>query len=72
MAPETSLSDFSQSYIHYDEGHNVMGTSAAMIVLSAAVVAFRFWARVRKQMNLGVDDWLMLMSLVRLPYYSDN
>ena len=35
-------------------------------VVSPLIVAIRFWARLRNGANLGIDDWLILLSLVRL------
>jgi hypothetical protein len=40
--------------------------SVAFTVLAAVIVALRFFARWKKCVHLGTDDWLMLVSLVLL------
>ncbi|KAJ3455464.1 hypothetical protein MRS44_016946 [Fusarium solani] len=36
-----------------------------MIPVATVIVGVRFWARWRKRMHIGIDDWLILISLVR-------
>lgn len=35
-------------------------------VVSPLIVAIRFWSRLRTSAKLGVDDWVILLSLVRV------
>ncbi|KAL6365162.1 hypothetical protein LRP88_01143 [Fusarium phalaenopsidis] len=59
----TSPSDFPPEFLEYDEGARVVGVCAAMIPVATIIVAVRFWSRWRKRINIGIDDWLILISL---------
>lgn len=61
----TSPSDFPPEFLKYDEGARVVGVCAAMIPVATIIVAVRFWSRWRKRITIGIDDWLILISLVR-------
>ncbi|KAJ3531156.1 hypothetical protein NM208_g9006 [Fusarium decemcellulare] len=61
LQPEPS--DFSSEFLEYDDGATVVGVCIAMIAFSVAVVSVRIWARSRKHIRLGLDDWLALLSL---------
>jgi hypothetical protein len=75
MAPQSSASDpsaqaaalakFPPSYVNYNHGGQLLGVAIAMLPLTAAAVAGRFWARKTRNMPWAVDDWLALASLVR-------
>lgn len=45
-------------------GDGVKAVSAVFAVLTAIVVALRFWARRRQKAPLLADDWLMVPTLV--------
>lgn len=75
---DTSLSSAERSYLLQLESYaaeqnleqdlrpNVRALSVAFTVLAAAVVGLRFLARQRQGAPYGVDDWLILVSLVLL------
>jgi hypothetical protein len=45
---------------------NLIITSSVMGCLAIAAVALRFWARKMRKMNMGADDILSFVGLVRL------
>ncbi|KAJ4213727.1 hypothetical protein NW759_010724 [Fusarium solani] len=59
----TSASDLPPEVLAYVEGARVVGVCAAMIPVATVIVAVRFWSRWRKRINIGIDDWLILISL---------
>ncbi|KAH7243824.1 hypothetical protein B0J15DRAFT_565160 [Fusarium solani] len=63
MTATPDPSDFPPEFLEYDEGATLVGVCAAMIPVATVIVGVRFWARWRKQMHIGIDDWLILISL---------
>ncbi|KAM0304697.1 hypothetical protein HYE67_001627 [Fusarium culmorum] len=49
--------------LNYDQGAPLVIVSSVAIPFALAVVAVRVWARHRKQMRIGIDDWFILVSL---------
>lgn len=52
--------------LNYDQGAPLVIVSSVAIPFALAVVVVRVWARHRKQMRIGIDDWFILVSLVRV------
>jgi hypothetical protein len=46
--------------------HYVLVTACVLGPLTVAMLFARLWVRVRMQRNAGLDDWLMLASLVSI------
>lgn len=59
------LSQFSQEYIDYDQGPAVVGVSIAVGLLALASVGLRLWARRMKRVALGIEDYLIIVCVVR-------
>ena len=59
------LSQFSPEYIDYDEGPAVVGVSVAVGLLALASVGLRIWARHIKRVPLGIEDYLIIVCVVR-------
>lgn len=60
------LSQFSQEYIDYDQGPAVIGVSIAVGLLALASVGLRLWARHIKRVPLGIEDYLIIVCVVRI------
>lgn len=66
------LSQFSQEYIDYDQGPAVIGVSIAVGLLALASVGLRLWARHIKRVSLGIEDYLIIVCVVRIKKMSDG
>lgn len=49
-----------------DVGWQVLGPAIGLTVLSTTVVALRWYTRCRLVRNVGFDDYIILLSLVRV------
>jgi hypothetical protein len=49
-----------------DLGGSVIAASVVTFVLTAAIVALRFYTRIKIVRVLGAEDWTILVALVRL------
>jgi hypothetical protein len=56
--------------LNYDQGAPLVIVSSVAIPFAFVVVAVRVWARHRKQMSIGIDDWFIIVSLVRVSWFS--
>jgi len=48
------------------QGHSFLVVGITMITICAIVVAMRIYVRWKILHNMGTDDWLVVVSLVRL------
>jgi len=49
-----------------DLGSTIVGVTVSFTVLALTAVLLRFYTRVRLIKNFGAEDWLMLVSMVRI------
>jgi hypothetical protein len=45
-------------------GHQIVACTTIFVVLTAASTALRFYVRLVIKKNFGLDDWLLLVTLV--------
>ena len=57
------------SKMPYDNGPMILGVTWMEAGLAVIAVALRLFARVRRTKSLGIEDWAMLLAMVRL-YFS--
>lgn len=48
-----------------NRGPELSGTTTALLVLATVFVGLRFWARWTVGFHYGLDDWFMVLGLVR-------
>lgn len=51
-----------------DRGPELSGTTTALLVLATTFVGLRFWARWTVGFQYGLDDWFIVVGLVRLRF----
>lgn len=49
-------------------GDALVGVSAAIAVVQISFVAARLYTRFMQQIKLGIDDYLILLASVRIPF----
>lgn len=50
----------------HDPAPKLRNTTTALLVLALVFVALRFAARFKRGLTYGADDWMIVVSLVRL------
>lgn len=60
----TTSSPFTIAYVN---GYESLAIGAALPAVAIIVVALRFWTRAMQKVDYGIDDWLILIGLVRAP-----
>ncbi|KAK4188164.1 integral membrane [Podospora australis] len=62
----TSLAEFHQDYVDHDEGPLLIRSAASLLALATVTVILRLSMRWRSALGLGIDDALIVISLVLL------
>ncbi len=64
MSSNVSLADLPPSLLQIDEGPHMLRILTPMAAVVTLVVALRIGVRLYRRVGLGLDDWLILVSLV--------
>lgn len=56
---------FSAAYENYNDGPYLVGAAIAVSILATVVAGIRIWTKMVKGLRLDMDDWLILVALVR-------
>lgn len=61
-----NLQQFSQEYIDYDDGPGMIASCVVVGILALFIVCLRLWARKMKGATFGLEDWLIIVCVVRI------